>query len=200
MSDLARPTQVDPADWEQTPLAVRALVATLLEQVAELAARLGQHSGNSSQPPSADPPGAPPRPQRPPRGKRRGAQPGHPGAHRALLPPEQVDELLLHRPHSCPHCLSDLPTELPSSAPPERRQITEVPAVKPYVTEHQLLCVECPNCARQVRAALPDDTPPGAFGANLVALVALLHGRFRLSEREVASLLGDLFGIEMALG
>jgi hypothetical protein len=34
----------------------------------------------------------------------------------------------------------------------------------------------------------------------LVALVALLHGGFRLSEREVRSLLGDLFGIEMALG
>lgn len=200
MSDLAKPEQIDPADWEQTPQAVRALVITLITQMAELAARLGQHSGNSSIPPSADPPSAPPRPQRPPRGKRRGAQPGHPGAHRALLPPEQVDDLQLHHPVCCPHCQTALPADLPQSAPPERRQITEVPPVSPHVTEHQLLTVECPNCARPVRASLPDDVPPGAFGPNLVALVALLHGRFRLSEREVCSLLEDLFGIDMALG
>ena len=75
-----------------------------------------------------------------------------------------------------------------------------MPAVRPHVTEHQLLCVQCPHCARRVRASLPPETPPGAFGPNLVALVALLHGRFRLSEREVSSLLTDLFGVDLALG
>jgi transposase len=200
MNDVPRPEQIDPADWEQTPIAVRALIAALIAQVQELAARLDQHSGNSSRPPSADPPAAPLRPKRPPRGKRRGAQHGHPGAHRALLPPEQVDDLQLHRPLCCPHCHADLPTSLPECAPAERRQIVEVPAVRPQVTEHQLLCVQCPHCAVPVRASMPADTPPGAFGPNLLALVALLHGRFRLSEREVRSLLDDLFGIDMALG
>lgn len=207
MSDLPQPADIEPADWEQTPLAVRTAfcnlltqLATLQAQLTDLTARLNQHSGNSSRPPSADPPAAPKRQPRPPRGLRRGAQPGHPGAHRALLPPEQIDEFQLHRPLCCPHCQADLPADLPPSAEVQRRQVIEVPLVAPYVTEHQLLCVSCPHCAQQVRASLPDEVPPGAFGANLVALVALLHGRFRLSEREVAALLGDLFGIEMALG
>jgi transposase len=51
-----------------------------------------------------------------------------------------------------------------------------------------------------VRACLPDDVPPGAFGPQLIALMALLHGRFRLSEREVTSLLADLCGVDVALG
>ena len=200
MNEVPRPEQINPADWEQTPLAVRALIAALIAQVQELAARLDQHSGNSSRPPSTDPPSAPLRPKRPSRGKRRGAQPGHPGAHRALLPPEQVDDLHLHRPFCCPHCHADLPATLPEWAPAERRQIVDVPAVRPHITEHQLLCVQCPHCSASVRANMPPAAPPGAFGPNLVALVALLHGRFRLSDREVRNLLGDLFGIDMALG
>ena len=200
MNEAPRPEQIDPADWEQTPVAVRALIAALITQVNDLAARLGQHSGNSSRPPSADPPNAPSRPQSPPRGKRRGGQPGHPGACRVLLPTEQVADLQLHHPLCCPHCQADLPPDLPQSAPAERRQIVEVPTVRPHVTEHQLLCVQCPHCQRSVRASMPPDAPPGSFGPNLVALVALLHGRFRLSEREVSNLLVDLFGIDMALG
>ena len=207
MNELPCPEGLDPAVWASMPPVGQAFVQGLLTQVqalhaqvSELSARLGQHSGNSSRPPSADPPSAPRRPRRPPRGKRRGAQAGHPGAHRALLPPEQVDDLQLHRPLCCPHCRVDLPPALPPCAPVERRQIVEVPAVRPHVTEHQLLCVQCPHCARTVRARMPGDAPPGAFGPNLIALVALLHGRFRLSEREVRSLLGDLFGIDLALG
>jgi transposase len=111
-----------------------------------------------------------------------------------------VDDLQLHQPTACPHCQAALPRDLPPCAPPERRQFIEVPTLKPHVTEHQLLCVQCPSCRQPVRARLPDDTPPGAFGPNLLALVALLHGRFRLSAREVRSLLEDLFACDMALG
>jgi transposase len=75
-------------------IALRAENAALRERIRDLDALLGQQSANSSRPPSADPPQAPVRPKAPPSGRKRGGQPGHRGAYRALLPVEQVDELV----------------------------------------------------------------------------------------------------------
>jgi transposase len=187
-------------DWAATPPAVCAVLVALLARIADLEARLNQHSGNSSRPPSSDPPGAPTKPPRTPRGKRRGGQPGHPGQHRPLLPPEQVDEIVTHAPSSCPHCTADLPPDLPDAAPAQRHQVTEVPPITPHVTEHRLRAVCCPHCQQRVRAHLPDEVPSSAFGPRLTALTALLHGRYRLSDREVVEVLADVVGVEMSLG
>src|SRR5829696_4404038 len=84
--------------------ALRAENAVLRARVHELEARLGQHSANSSRPPSADPPQAPVRPKAPPSGRKRGGQPGHRGAYRALLPIEQVDEIVAVVPEVWRHC------------------------------------------------------------------------------------------------
>src|SRR6266536_3424145 len=81
--------------------ALRAQNAALQERIRELEARLGQNSANSSRPPSSDPPQAPVRPKAPPSGRQRGGQPGHPGACRALLPAEQVDEVVRVLPAVC---------------------------------------------------------------------------------------------------
>jgi transposase len=192
--------EITPADWAVTPSAVQAVLVALLAHLADLEARLNQHSGNSSQPPSSDPPSAPPKPPRTPRGKPRGGQPGHPGQHRPLLPPEQVDEMVTHAPEQCPHCTADLPADLPDAAPVQRHQVTEVPPITPHVTEHRLRAVCCPHCQRQVRAPLPDGVSTSVFGPRLTALVALLHGRYRLSDREVVDVLADVVGVELSLG
>jgi transposase len=75
-----------------------------------------------------------------------------------------------------------------------------VPPIHPHVTEHRLRAVCCPHCQRQVRASLPDDVSSSAFGPRLTALTALLHGRYRLSDREVVDVLADVVGVEMSLG
>jgi transposase len=175
-------------------------LATLQTRVAELEARLSQHSGNSSRPPSSDPPSAPPRPPKPASGRKRGAQPGHPGQHRDLLPPEQVTELVVHAPTTCPHCQQGLPDALPTTGPVLRQQVWELPPVVPTITEHQFPTVTCPHCQTAVRAARPPDVPPGSFGPHLAALVALLHGRYRMSTRELALLLDELWHIPISLG
>ena len=89
--------------------ALRTENAALQERVRELEARLGQTSANSSRPPSSDPPQAPPRPKALPSGRKRGGQPGHRGEHRALLPVEQVDEVIVVVPEACRHCQQPLP-------------------------------------------------------------------------------------------
>ena len=206
MSALAPPLGIPLTDWEATPLSVRTVVLALLDQqqqlqarVTDLEAQLTRHSGNSSRPPSTDPPSAPPRPTRAPTGRKRGAQPGHPGHHRDLLPPGQVDELVVHRPTACPHCRSALPADLPATEV-LRQQVWEVPPVQPTITEHQFPTITCPHCQAAVRAPRPPEVPPGSFGPQLVALVALLHGRYRMSTRELALLLDDLWHIPISLG
>ena len=205
MSELAPPLGIPPADWEATPPTVRAVMLSLLDQVqtlhtrvTDLEARLSLSSANSSRPPSSDPPSAPP-PKRPPAGRARGAQPGHPGHQRELLPPGQVDDFVIHRPTACPDCQSALPHDLPATEV-LRQQVWDVPPLRPHVTEHQFPTLTCPHCRATVRAARPPEVPPGSFGPQLVALVALLHGRYRMSTREVALLLSDLWHIPLSLG
>ncbi len=206
MSEPASPLGIPPADWEATPPTVRAAllalltqVQTLQAQVSDLQAQLKQHSGNSSRPPSSDPPSAPPRPTRAPTGRKRGGQPGHLGHHRDLLPPGQVDELVVHRLPACPHCRTALPADLPATEV-LRQQVWELPPVQPTITEHQFPTVTCPHCQGAVRAPRPPEVPPGSFGPQLIALVALLHGRYRMSTRELTLLLDDLWHIPISLG
>src|SRR5216684_2570958 len=77
--------------------------AVLQARVAELEARLGQNSSNCSRPPSSDPPQAPRKRPVQPSGRERGGQPGHRGAYRALLPVEQVGEIVSVVPERCRH-------------------------------------------------------------------------------------------------
>src|SRR5690242_19261289 len=79
-------------------------VVRLRARVQELEARLGQNSTNSSRPPSSDQPEAPPRPSAAPPGRPRGGQPGHPPHQRAVVPPEQVEQIVVHWPPHCRGC------------------------------------------------------------------------------------------------
>lgn len=122
---------ISPDDWARTPPAVRELIALLVADLGTLRARVGQveeeqrqHAQNSSRPPSSDPPAAPPRPQRPASGRQVGGQPGHPGAHRALRPPEAIARFVLVRPDRCAGCGHALGGDDPA---PLRHQVTELP-------------------------------------------------------------------------
>jgi transposase len=140
-----------PELWEQTPLAVREYIRTLEARVAALEAtvqqlleRLHQDSHNSSRPPSSDPPRAmPQRPRRGPSGRKRGGQPGHAGQSRALVPVEEVATVIPVKPQQCHRCQHPLQGDDPQ---PYRHQVTEVPPIKPVVTEYQLHRLRCPAC------------------------------------------------------
>jgi transposase len=194
-----------PELWEQTPLAVREYLRALEARVAELEAtvqrlleRLQQDSHNSSRPPSSDPPHVlKPRSRRMPSGRQRGGQPGHPGQSRAVCPLEAVETVVPVKPTHCAHCQHPLEGDDPQ---PYRHQVTEVPAVKPVVTEYQIHRLVCPACGASTRAPLPRGVPPGGFGPRVQAIVALCTGAYRLSKRTTQEVMADLFGLPMSLG
>jgi len=183
-------------------LEVRQFLALLVAKLAAVEVRLNQTSQNSSKPPSSDPPSAPARPAKTPRGKpkTKGAQPGHPDQQRDLLPEAKVDTIIPLRPSSCSHCQAALPQNLAPIGLPTRQQVFELPEVKPVVTEYQFHSVCCPDCGELVTASRPADVPPGAFGPRVVALIALLHGRYRISQREVVALLEMVWLLPISLG
>lgn len=185
---------------EQELTMLRAQVAALTAQVVELTARLGQNSTNSSRPPSSDPPGK--RPPKPALGGRRpGGQPGHPGHFRLLRPSDTVDQVVVCLPERCHGCGAALAT-VPGAADPaaERRQVVEVPVVAATVTEYQLAARRCAACGVVTRASVPAGVGAEGFGPQLTAVAALLTGRYRLSKREAAQCLTDLFGVELCVG
>jgi transposase len=202
MDEPQRPAELSEEAWQATPPEARQFIALLVARLAALEARLNQNSNNSSKPPSSDPPSAPSRPARTPRGKpkKQGAQPGHPDQQRELLPQAQVDEVVEVHPTCCPQCQSMLPASLRSVCLPQRQQVWELPEITPTVTEYQYRTVCCPECHILVTAPRPPDVPPGAFGPRVVALIALLHGRYRISNRELVSLLEIVWLLPLSLG
>jgi transposase len=213
--DSETPPEGIPADeWAATsPFIQHAIMALLTivaqqqqqlthlqEQVTELQARLNQHSQNSSKPPSSDPPSAPPRSARPPRGRAKGAQPGHVRQQRPDPDPDHIDVVRHHHPDTCAHCQTALPLTLRDACAVQTQFVWELPVVAPHITAHHYHTVCCPDCGQLVTAPRPPDVPPGNFGPQTAATVALLHGRYRLSDREIPNLLHDLFGLPLSLG
>ncbi len=200
------------AVWDQTPAAVQDYLEALEVRVAALEStvqrleatvqhlteQVQQTSRNSSRPPSSDPPQASGKPsRREPSGRRPGGQPGHEGHTRALIPVEEVDVVVPVKPERCRHCQHPLQGE---DLQPQRQQVTEIPPVKPVVTEYQLHRLICPVCGEATRAELPVGVPTGGFGPRLQATTALCTGAYHLSKRTTQALLDDLFGVEVGLG
>ena len=181
--------------------AVHAQNAALHERIRALEARLGQNAANSSRPPSSDPPHLAVKCPTLPSGCKRGGQPGHRGAFRRLLPVEQVDEVVAVVPEVCRHCGQPLTnSEALQLPPPWRHQVVELLPLAVRVTAYQMGVRRCAHCGKRTRAALPDGVPRRPVGPRLVAVLALLTGRDRLSRRDVRQVRQDLWGVRRSLG
>jgi transposase len=194
-----------PEIWERIPPEAQAYIRALESRVAALEAtvqqlreQVQQTSRTSSRPPSSDPPQAlGKRPRREPTGRHPGGQPGHAGQARALVPVEEVDVVIPVKPERCHRCQHPLQGEDPQ---PQRHQVTEIPPMKPVVTEYQLHHLVCPVCGAETRAAVPAGVPTGGFGPRVQAITALCTGAYHLSKRTTQRALEDMFGVQMGLG
>lgn len=203
--------QLPPEDWEKTPASAKKLVEDMAQRIKKLekqhAELLAVHqqllelvnrtSKNSSSPPSQDPPGFGNKPRKQKSSKKLGGQPGHEGHSRDLYPIEKCSSVIEHHPTTCSCCGQSLSGE---DENPYRHQIVDLPPIEPIVIEHRLHQLTCGRCGNLNRATLPDDVNPSGYGVRVVAMVALLSGVYRNSQRMVQSALADLFGISISLG
>ena len=183
--------------YERHIAGLEAEVRALKGEVQELKARLGQTSQNSSRPPSSDGLQVKRKPPRAPSGRKRGGQPGHPVHQRAVLPLEQVDEVVVRTPVHCRRCGGALQG---SDAAPLRPQVVEVPPPVPYVTEYQLHRLACAGCGVTTCGTLPPGVPAHSYGPRRASLVGRCGGAYRMSKRRVASFCAEVLGVPLALG
>jgi transposase len=175
-----------------------ATVARLKAKIAALEERLGKSSRNSSSPPSSDSPDKKkPRSTKKPSGRKPGAQPGHKRHERPLVPVEEVDKVVVLVPKRCEECATPLKGLDPD---PIRHQVSELPEVKPDITEYRRHALDCGCCGHTTRAALPAGVPTRCFGPSVDATIAVLMGVYRLGKRPVVELMRDMYGLTMCLG
>jgi len=186
-------------------IAMLVLLAEQVEQLTETVRQLQAEierlkqpptsSRNSSQPPSRDWKGNSPTGGRKP--KKRGAQAGHPKAERPLV--EKPDQVIEARVLTCVGCGADLQAVTPARV--VRRQVTELPVLKPVVIETQQHEVCCPACQLRQRGELP----PGLeaerwFGPRLEALITYLHQVHHVGFERLQTVLLDVFGVALSTG
>ena len=165
--------------------------------IVELRAQLGRNSQNSSKPPSTDFPGS-----RPPKDKRskrrkRGGQPGH--VARFATTPDHVDGVKQYRPQTCKHCQADLAKCAPTGSV-VNHYVYELPEIRPLVTDHQCLDVQCPDCGLVTSAELPASVPTGQYGPSVQAMTGLLRGELRQSVRQTSAVMTDVLHVPMSTG
>lgn len=177
--------------------AAKAELTAAKAELVELRARLNRNSQNSSKPPSSDPPGVVP--ARAKRGKRRkrGGQPGHLG--RFAAKPEHVDHVKQHRPPRCQHCQSSLAKGTPTGTV-VNHYVYALPEIRPVVTAHQCLDVQCPHCGQVTCGELPADVPTGRYDPSVQAMTGLLRGELRQSMRQTSHVMTKVLHVPMSTG
>jgi transposase len=151
-------------------------------------------SRNSSQPPSRDwkqnrAAGK--------RSKKRGAKSGHAKAERPLVDnPTTVIEVPVT---TCANCGADLSAVTPQRT--VRRQITELPEIKPVVIETRQDEVVCPCCQQLERGVLPEGLEvTRQFGPRLEGLVTYFHHEHHMGFERTQTVLQDVLDIPISEG
>jgi transposase len=172
-------------------------IAELEAEVRELTARLDQTSQNSSKPPSSDGPHVKRKPPKPPSGRKPGGQPGHTPHQRALVPVDNVDQVIACKPEQCRRCGRPLTGSDPA---PWRQQVMELPPVRAHLTEYQRHRLKCSRCGITTCGELPTGVLSTGYGPRLASVVALCTGGYRMSKRMAASFCREGLGIELSVG
>ncbi len=175
---------------------LKAKVAKLVEENIALKEKLGLNSSNSSLPPSSDRNKAKPK-TRKASGRKQGAQLGHKGVKRKLVPVEMVNKVVQCMPEEMCECGGMV---VLSDKNPYRHQVTELPEIKPIITEYQLYCGTCQRCKHNSYAELPADVGNNVLGPRAMALLAQLSSKYHLSKRLIQEFFHKSLGIQISLG
>lgn len=191
-------------EWDLTPEGVKQFVVQqkqrieeLEKQLENLAEKVNINSQNSSIPPSNEI--VKPEKKKPVKRKKRkrGGQIGHHGYSRELYPESECRSIENHLPKECKCCGEKLSGR---DENPYRHQVVEIPPIELEITEHRLHQLECNHCGSLTRAKLPENVSESGYGSTVVALVSLMSGVYRHSQRMIVSAMSDFFGVKMSLG
>jgi len=179
------------------------LVALIYEMAKEISAlkaeivRLKQPpttSQNSSQPPSRD---FKVEKKKRTRSKKKGAKSGHEKRERQLVEkPNTVIEVYVD---NCKNCHLNLLDQVPVQV--IRRQVTEIPEIKPVVIETRQYVVDCPCCGERQQAKMPEGLEAGRyFGPRLEAIVTNLHHEHHVGYKRLRQICNEVLGLELSAG
>jgi transposase len=175
---------------------VQQLQARVADLEAEIA-RLRQPpptSRNSSNPPSRDQKANQPKNRK---RNKHGPPFGHQRQTRPLV--NNPDHVIRAVVEQCEHCQSDL-CEV-EAFQVIRRQVTELPEVKPVVIETQQMQVRCPYCQQLNRGELPAGLEGERyFGPRLEASVVYLKHEQHLSYERIVLTIQEMFGVRLSEG
>jgi transposase len=192
----------------QLVLTLQTRLAALEAENAALRARLAQPAKtpqNSSLPPAKGFKGTradrrqQPGPAEAAPAPKRGPKAGHRGVSRSRVAAGTVDDLVVCRPERCGACGHDLPAT--GGVIVGRRQVVELPPVRPTVTEAQRVRLRCRHCGHHTTGAYPAGFGVhGRFGPRLLATISLLHAQHHVGYARLATLLPELFGARVSEG
>jgi transposase len=174
--------------------------ASLRDRVAHLESEQKKDSTTSSKPPSTD--AIATRQSRAQRraeareaNRRQGKQPGAPGTNLARRTPDVV---VGHRPVCCEGCGAELSGA--SVIGEIRRQVIDLPAVTPTVTDHVAYRCRC-RCGTETTAEFPPAArAPVCWGPQVRAFALYLLDRQHLPVERTAELLADVLGAPVSTG
>ena len=191
---MKRPPEsaISESDLRKRIAQLEQIVEQLTARIAELEQELARRKGRSRRGAASSESGASSSSGRSP-----GAQPGHEGHGRSWVAVEQVDELIPVKPSHCHGCGHPLTGDDPH---PQRHQEVVIPPLRTEVIEYQLHTLRCGHCDRLTEADWPEGVAQHTFGPSVQAWVGLLAGAYRMSKRNIQSLLSDAFGLEVVAG
>ena len=158
---------------------------------AELKEKLGLNSKNSSLPSSRDLYKL--KKEKPKSDRNIGGQPGHQGITRQKMEADEIIKVnLLELTCACGGAISIL-------ANPYIHQKTDIPEIKPIVTEYHLQHGRCRKCGKRKSSSLPVGVGQDSFGPRLKSVISALSGFYKNSKAEIASIVKDIFNVEIAI-
>jgi transposase len=176
------------------------LIYEMAKEISELKAEIARlkqpptTSQNSSQPPSRD---FKAEKKKRARSKKKGAQVGHEKQVRQLV--EKPNKIINAYVDTCQNCNQNLLDQIPVKI--VRRQVTEIPEIKPVVIETRQYVVDCPCCGQRQQGKLPEGLEAGRyFGPRLEAIVTSLHHEHHVGYKRLRQICDELLGLELSAG
>jgi transposase len=183
------------AELETKVAQLEAIIMQLLEKIETLTH--SKNSRNSSVAPSQDE-NRPLKNQslRSSSGKKTGGQLGHEGTTLKMI--QNPDIIILHQSDFCTNCgnnLKEIPSEFIA-----KRQIIDIPPIKPEYTEHQIFKTIC-SCGFCNVSQFPTEVGNTiSYGANIQAAIAYLHTRQYLPFSRMSEFFNDFCNLPISQG